>query len=135
MDWLRPDAGSIRPVKKVFFADGVLKGGMKNTSMVTELCAILNVHYSNMMQEILRFTRQHDADDRPLPADPTEPGLLPVEGLVQLAILVADFQETRRFQIHWAGCTETKAFRNGGSRNDCLWVQTCGKANYADLPG
>jgi len=113
----------------------VLKGGMKNTSMVTELCAILNVHYSNMMQEILRFTGQPAADDRPLPADPTELGLLPVEGLVQLAILVTDFQKTHRFQIHWAGCTGTKAFRNGGSRNDCVWVQTGGRANYGDLRG
>ena len=53
----------------------VLKGGIKNTSMLTELCATLTIHYSDMMQEILRFTRQTAADDRRLPADPTELGL------------------------------------------------------------
>ena len=54
----------------------VLKGHMKNTSTLTKLCATLNIHYSDMMQEILRFTGQTAADDRRLPADPTELGLL-----------------------------------------------------------
>jgi len=111
----------------------VLKGRMKNTSTQTKLCATLNIHYSDMMQEILRFTRQTAADDRGLPADPTELGLLPVEGFAQLEIPVANFQETDRFQIHWARCTGTKAFRNGGPRNDSVWVQTGGEANYGDL--
>jgi len=48
----------------------VLKGGMKNTSTLTELCTALDIHYSNMMEEILRFIRQTAADDRRLPADP-----------------------------------------------------------------
>jgi len=64
-----------------------------------------------------------------LPADPTELGLLPVEGFAQLEIPVADFQETDRFQIHRARCSGTKAFRNGGPRNDWVWVQTGGEAN------
>jgi len=113
----------------------VLKGRMKNTSMGTELCATLNIHYSDMMQEILHFTRQTAADDRPLQADPTELGLLPVARFAQLEIPVADFQETDRFQIHQARCTGTKAFRNGGPRNDWLWLQTDGEANYGDLRG
>ena len=87
------------------------------------------------MQEILRFTRQTAADDRWLPADPTELGLLPVEGFAQLEIPVADFQETDRFQIHRARCTGTKAFCNGGPRNDWVWVQTGGEAKYGDLRG
>jgi len=112
-----------------------LKGRMKNTSPLTELCATLNIHYSDMMQEILRFTRQTPVDDRRLPADPTELGLLPLEGFAQLEIPVADFQETDRFQIHWARCTGTKAFCNGGPRNDWVWAQTGGEANYGDLRG
>ena len=75
----------------------VLKGRMKNTSTLTELCATLNIYYSDLMQQILCFTRQAPADDRRLPADPTELGLLPVEGFAQLEIPVADFQETDRF--------------------------------------
>jgi len=80
----------------------VLKSHMKNTSTLTELCATLNIHYSDMIQEILRFTRQTAADDRRLLADPTELGLLPVEGFAQLEIPVADCQETDRLQIHRA---------------------------------
>jgi len=113
----------------------VLKGRMKNTSTLTELCTALDIHYSNMMAEILRFIRQTTADDRRLPADPAKLGLLPVEVFAQLEIPVPDFQETDRFQIHRARCTGTKAFRNGGSRNDWVWVQTGGEANYGDLRG
>jgi len=59
----------------------ILKGRMKNTSTLTELCTALNIHYSNLMEmdEILRFIRQTAADDWRLPADPAELGLLPVE--------------------------------------------------------
>ena len=44
-----------------------------------------------MMQEILRFTRHTGEDDRRLPADPTELGLLRVNGFAQLEIPVANF--------------------------------------------
>ena len=66
---------------------------------------------------------------------PRRGGLLPVQRFAQLEIPVADFQETDRFQIHRARCTGTRAFRNGGSRNDWVWVHTGGEANYADLRG
>jgi len=113
----------------------VLKGRMKNTSRLTKLCTALDIHYSNMMEEILCSIRQTAADDRRLPADPAELGLLPVEGFAQLEIPVPDFQETDRFLIHRARCTGTRAFHNGGSRNDLVWVQTGGEANYGDLRG
>jgi len=106
----------------------VLKGHMKNTSTLTKLCATLNIHYSDMMQEILGFTRQTAADDRRLPADPTELGLIPVEGFAQLEIPVADFRENDRFQIHGARCTGTKAFRSSGPRNDWVWVHISKKS-------
>ena len=113
----------------------VLKGRMKNTSMLTELCTALDIHYSNMLEEILRFIRQTAADDRRLPADPADLGLLPVEGFALPEMPVPDFQETDRFQILRVGCTGTRAFHNGGSRNDWVWVQTGGEANYGDLQG
>jgi len=112
-----------------------LKGRMKNTSTLTELCTALDIHYSNMMEEILCYIKQTAADDRRLPADPAELGLLPVEGFAQPEIPVPDFQETDRFLIHRARCTATKAFRNGGSRHDWVWVETGGDANYGDLRG
>jgi len=87
------------------------------------------------MEELLRFIRQTAADDRQLPVDLAELGLLPVEGFAQLEIPVPDFQETDWFQIHHTRCTETKVFRNGGSRNDWGSVQTGAEANYGDLRG
>jgi len=123
------------PVSSCSTPRRVLKGRMKNTSTLTELCTALDIHYSNMMEAILCFIRQTAADDRQLPADTSELGLLPVEGFAQREIPVPDFQETDRFQIHWARCTRTKTFRNGGSRNDWVWVQTGGEANYGDLRG
>jgi len=113
----------------------VLKGRMKNTRMLTELCTTLNIPYSDIMQEILRFTRETAADNRRLPADRTELGLLPAEGFTRLEIPVADFQETDRFQIHGASCTGTMALNNCGPRSNWVWVQSCGEANYTDLRG
>jgi len=98
----------------------VLKGHIKNTSMLTKLCTALNIHYSNMMEEILRLIRQTAANDQRLPMDPAKVGLLPVEGFAQLETPVPHFQESDSFQIHRARCTGTKAFCNGGSRNN--WV-------------
>jgi len=114
----------------------VLKGCMKNTSTLTKLCTALDIQYSNNMDGIVHLIRQTAADDRRLPVEPAQPAelrLLPVEGFVQLEIPVPDFQETDRFQIHWARCTGTKTFRNGGSRNNWVWVQPGGEANYGDL--
>jgi len=113
----------------------VLKGRMKNTSMLTELGTALDIHHSNMMEEILRYIRQTAADDGRLPADPAELRLLHVEGFAQLEIPVPDCQETDRFQIHRARCTGTKAVRKGGSRNDWVWVQTGREVNHGDLRG
>ena len=100
----------------------VLEGHIKNTSTLTELCTALDIHYSNMMEEIQRFIRQTAADARRFPANPAEVGLLPVEGFAQLEIPVPDLQETDRFQIHRAHCTGARAFRNSGSGNDWVWV-------------
>jgi len=113
----------------------VLKGRIKNTSRLTEVCTALDIHYSNMMEEILCFIRQTARDNPQLPADPSELGLLPVERFAQLEIPVPELQETDRFQIHRARCTGTQAFCNGGSRNDWVWVKTGGQANYGHLRG
>ena len=113
----------------------VLKDRMQNTSTLTELCTAHDIPYSNMMDEILHFIRQTAAEDRRLAADPAKLGFLPVKGFAQLEIPVPDFQETDRFQIYLARCTGTQAFRNGGSRNDWVWVQPGGEANYGDLRG
>jgi len=85
----------------------VLKGCMKNTSTLTELCTTLDIHYSNMIEEILNFIRQTAVDNVRLPMDPARVGVLPVNGFTQPEIPVADFQEIDRFLIHRARCTGT----------------------------
>ena len=89
----------------------ILKGRMKNVSTLTELCRTCNIDYGDIMEEMLRFTKQTVADDDLLSSDPTELGLLPVEQFTHLEIPVADFQETDVFQIHRARSTGTMAFR------------------------
>ena len=108
---------------------------MENIGTLTELCRALNIDYSDMIEEMLRFIRQTIADDQRLPSDRTELGLLPVEQFTHLKIPFPDFQETDMFQIHRARCTGTKAFRNGGPRNDWVWVQAGGEESYGDLRG
>jgi len=66
-------------------------------------------------------------DNPPLSTDPTELGLLPVEQFTHLEILVADFQKTDVFLIHWAHCTGTKGFRDSGPRNHWVWIQAGGE--------
>ena len=88
-----------------------------------------------MIEEMLRFVRQTIADDQQLPSDRTELGSLPVEQFTHIEIPVPDFQDTDVFQIYRARCTGTKAFRNGGPRKDCLWVQAGGEESYGHLRG
>jgi len=95
----------------------MLKGPM-NIGALSELCRAHEIEYCDMIEEMLHFIKETAADNPQLPADPTELGLLPVEGFTQLEILVSDCLEADVFQIHRARCTGTKAFRNGSARND-----------------
>ena len=114
----------------------VLKGRMMdNIGTLTELCRALNIDYFDMIEEILRFVRQTIADDQRQPSDSTELLSLPVEQFRHLEIPVPDFQDTDVFQIHRAHCTGTKAFRNGGPRNNWVCVHTGGDVSYGDLRG
>jgi len=86
-----------------------------------------------MIEEMLRFITQTTPDDPRLPATPTELGFLPGEGFTKLLIPVSDLPEADISQIHRARCPGTKAFHNGGARNDWGWVETGGKQSYGDL--
>jgi len=112
-----------------------LKGRMKHVTTLTELCRTCNIDYGDIMEEMLRFTKQTVADDHPLFSDPTELGLLPLEQFTHLEIPVADFQETDIFQIHRARSSGTMAFRSGGPRNDWVWNASGGEDSYGDLRG
>jgi len=109
--------------------------GRTNIGTLSELGRAHEIEYCDMMEEMLRFIKETTADYPRLPADRTELGLLPVERCTPLEIPVSDFQEANVFQIHRARCTGTKAFRNGGARNDWVWVKTGEEESYGDLPG
>jgi len=114
----------------------LLKGRMmENIRTLTELCRALNINYSDMIEEMLRFIRQKIADDQRLPSDHTELGSHHVEQFSRLEIPVSDFQEADIFQIYRARYTGTKAFRNGDPKNDWIWVQADGEESYKDLRG
>src|SRR5437879_2789994 len=112
----------------------VLRGRV-NTGNIIDLCRILNIDYSDLLPEMLRYIRKTPTDERRLPADSTELELLPVEHFNQLEIPVPDFQETNVFQIHRDRYTRTKAFRNAGPRNDWVWIQAGGADTCGDLRG
>jgi len=113
----------------------ILKGQMMNVSTLTELCRTCNIDYGDIIEEMLRFTKQTVADNHPLSSDPTKMGLLPVEQFTHLEILVADFQKMDVFQIHRARSTGTMAFRSGSPRNDWVLIQVGGEDSYGDLRG
>ena len=64
---------------------------MENMSTLTKLGSALNIDYSDMIEEMLRFIRQTIADDERLPYDRTELGSLRVEQFTHLEILVVGF--------------------------------------------
>jgi len=106
---------------------------MKNVNTLTELCRTCNINDGNLMEQMLRFTKQAVADDHPRSSDPTELGLGPIEHFTHLEIPVANFQETDVFQIHRACSTRTMAFRSGGPRNYLVWIQVGKEDSYGDL--
>jgi len=130
------NGGMVAPASSRSAPRRVLKGRMmENIGTLTELCRALNIDYSDMIEEMLRFIRKTIADDQRLPFDRTELGSLPIEQFTHLDIPVTDFQEAVVFQINSARCTGTKAFRNGDPRQDWIWVQAGGEESYMDLRG
>jgi len=113
----------------------ILKGRMKNVSMLTELCRTCNIDHGDIIEETLRLIKQTVADDHTLCSDPTELGLLLIEQFTHLEILVADFQERDVFQIHRAHITGIMACSSGGPRNDWVWIKAGGEDSYGDLRG
>ena len=86
----------------------VLRSRVKNTNTLIKLSQVLEIDYSDMIRQILRYIKQTMAEEPQLPTNPTELVFLPVERFTQLEIPVLDFQETDVFQIHRARCTGKK---------------------------
>jgi len=106
-----------------------------NIGPLSGLCRAHEMEYCDMMEDMLRFIKQTAADDLWLPADPTELGLFPVEGSIQLEIPVSEFRKADVLPIQLARCTCTKAFRNSSARKEWVCFQTGGEERYGDLRG
>jgi len=129
------NSGMEIPTSSSRSAPQLMLKGRTNIGTLSEQYRAYEIEHCNMMEKILRFIKQTAADDPWLHAGSTELGLLPMERFPQLEIPVSDFQEADLFQIHQTRCTGTKAFRNGGARNDWVWFQTGGKESYWNLRG
>ena len=78
----------------------ILRSHAMNWNTLIELCRVLEIDYSDMIEEMLRYIKQTTADEQRLPTNTTELGFLPMERLTQLEIAVRDFQEHGVFRIH-----------------------------------
>jgi len=113
----------------------ILRSRAMNSNTLIELCRVLEIDYSDMIEEMLRYIKQTTADEQRLPTNTTELGFLPIERFTQLEIPVPDFQETGVFRIHRARCTGKNSFRNAGPRNDWIWIRAGGEDTRGVLRG
>jgi len=88
----------------------ILRSRAMNSNTLIELCRVLKIDYSDMIEEMLRYIKQITADEQRLRTNTTELGFLPIERFTQLEIPVPDFQETGVFRIHCARCTGKNSF-------------------------
>ncbi|CUS06721.1 unnamed protein product, partial [Tuber aestivum] len=109
--------------------------GRTNTGTLINFCETLQINYSAMVEEMVRYIQRTVADELRVPTNSSELGLLPVEQFTKLEIPVPDFQSTDVFQIHRARCTGTNTFRNAALRNDWIWIQVGGVDSCGDLRG
>ena len=106
-----------------------------NSNTLINLCRVLEIDYSDMIEEILCYIKQTMADEQRLPTNTTELGFLLIERFTQLEIPVPDFQETGVFRIHRARCTGKNSFQNAGPRNDWIWIRAGGEDTRGVLRG
>lgn len=87
-----------------------LKGRTQNVGDVFQLRLILEIHYDDLAVELVNFIHQKVANEQQLPVDTSKLKFLPAEQVMQLKILVPDFQETNIFQVYRAHSTGRKSF-------------------------
>ncbi|RPB05203.1 hypothetical protein L873DRAFT_1663697, partial [Choiromyces venosus 120613-1] len=75
----------------------VLKGYIKNISILIDLCRVLNLNYFKMLEQMVCYIMQSIVNEQQLPTNLTELRLLSVEQFTQLEIPDSDFQETDVF--------------------------------------
>ena len=124
----RPSPPGTRPKR-------LLKGPHANVDGLTHLALNLDIPIARVFEELVKYSRRSLKDDERLPEDVGSLNIMPVEQFCQLRIPVLTFQETDVYVMHHARTTGKKSFRNGGSRNDWVWITVGTADEFGPLRG
>jgi hypothetical protein len=123
------------PVAQPVTPRRILRGRRPGIKNLVDFCLDVGLSLDTISNELSRYSRKNLEDTRRLPADVYGLQFLPLEQFTQLQIPVPAFQEPDKYDIHHARCTGTRTFRNGGSRNDWVWVRFGSEEDYGALHG
>jgi len=113
----------------------LLRGRDKNINSFKQLSENLGIPVEQIFNELMRYGRRSLQNPDRLIANKERLDTMPVEQFNQLQIPVLGFQETDVYDIHRARTTGERSFRNGGSRNDWVWVALGAANEYGALRG
>lgn len=113
----------------------LLKGRDTNVNNFQQLSQNLGVPVEGIFRELIRFSRRSLNDADRLTDDKERLEKMVVEQFNQLQIPVLAFQETDVYDIHHVRTTGERSFRNGGRRNDWVWVAAGTAQEYGALRG
>ena len=113
----------------------LLRGRDKNINSFKQLSENLGIPVEQIFNELMRYGRRSLQNPDRLIANKERLDTMPVEQFNQLQIPVLAFQETDVYDIHRARTTGERSFRNGGSRNDWVWVALGAANEYGALRG
>jgi hypothetical protein len=113
----------------------LLKGPLANVDSLMHLSRNIDIPVDRILEELVRYNRRSLKGEDCLTEDVGSLSIMPVEQFGQLQIPVPKFQETDEYDIHHARSTGKKTFRNGGCRNDWVWVRVGTKDEFGALRG
>jgi hypothetical protein len=113
----------------------LLKGPLANVDSLMHLSRNIDIPVARILEELVRYNRRSLKGDECLSEDIGNLSIMPVEQFGQLQIPVLGFQETDVYDTHHARTTGKKSFRNGGSRNDWVWVRVGTTDEFGALRG
>ena len=112
-----------------------LRGMHLKVNSLKDLCGNLEVPVETMVERLVKYSRKNLGITTCISGETEQLCLFPVEQFTQLEIPILTFQETDCYDMHQARCTEKCPFRNGGKRNDWVWVAMGMEDQYGALRG
>jgi hypothetical protein len=112
-----------------------LRGMHLKVNSLKDLCSNLEVPVDTMVQRLVKYSRKNLGITTSISEEMEQLCLFPVEQFTQLEIPILTFQETDCYDMHRARCTGKCPFRNGGNRNDWVWVAVGMEDQYGVLRG